>query len=155
MVLDGLKLLKSIEKQILFLTLGHSKKQYKNDTKGDPKSHDKWFKMEPGGAQDRFILRFYRFLEKAKKLDFPMRFQGDQKTNKNRPVERQRLEKSPPSNNEWTDWSPGGARQSRLGIKRPTTSRWSHTPMGQGPGELPFYLFAYSHVFVRISLTMS
>ena len=47
-----------------------------------PQSHEKWSKMERGGAQDRFILRFYRFLEKVKKLDFSMRFQGDQKTMK-------------------------------------------------------------------------
>ena len=46
------------------------------------KSHEQLSKMERGGAQDRFILRFYRFLEKAKKLDFPMRFWGDQKTRK-------------------------------------------------------------------------
>jgi hypothetical protein len=38
--------------------------------------------MERGGAQDRFILRFYLFLEKAKKLDFSRRFRGDQKTRK-------------------------------------------------------------------------
>ena len=47
-----------------------------------PKSHEKWSKMERGGAQDRFILRFYRFGEKAKKLDFSMKFRGDQKTRK-------------------------------------------------------------------------
>ena len=46
------------------------------------KSHEKWSKIERGGAQDRFILCFYRFLEKAKKLDFSMRFRGDQKTRK-------------------------------------------------------------------------
>ena len=39
MVWDGPKPLKSIEKQTLFLILGHSKKQGKNDTKGDLKSH--------------------------------------------------------------------------------------------------------------------
>ena len=38
-----------------------------------PKSHGKLSKVERGGAQDRFILRFYRFWEKAKKLDFSMR----------------------------------------------------------------------------------
>ena len=47
-----------------------------------PQSYEKWYKMEPGGAHNRFILRFYRFLEKAKKLDFSMRFRGDQKTRK-------------------------------------------------------------------------
>ena len=47
-----------------------------------PKSYEQWSKMEPRNAQDRFILRFYRFLEKAKKLDFSMRFRGDQKTRK-------------------------------------------------------------------------
>ena len=82
MVFDGLRPLKSIEKQTLFLTLGHSKKQSKIDAKIVAKSHEKWSKMERGGAQDRFILRFYRFWEKTKKLDFSMRFQGDPKTRK-------------------------------------------------------------------------
>ena len=47
-----------------------------------PKSHEQLSKMERAGAQDRFILCFYRFLEKAKKLDFSMRFWGDQKARK-------------------------------------------------------------------------
>ena len=47
-----------------------------------PKSYEKYSKMEPGGAQDRFILSFYRFWEKAKKLDFSMRLWGDQKQGK-------------------------------------------------------------------------
>ena len=81
-VLDGPKSLKSIEKQTLFLTLGHSKKQWKIDAKMAPQSHEKLSTMERGGDQDRFILRFYRFLEKAEKLDFSMRFRGDQKTRK-------------------------------------------------------------------------
>ena len=38
-VFDGLTPLKSIEKQTLFLTLGHSKKQWKIDAKMAPKSH--------------------------------------------------------------------------------------------------------------------
>ena len=63
-----------------FLDLGHSKKQWKIDAKMAPQRYEKMSKMEPGGGQDRFILRFYRFLEKAKKLDFSMRFRGDQKT---------------------------------------------------------------------------
>ena len=41
MVFDGLKPLKSIEKQTLFLTSGHSKKQWKIDAKMTPKSHEK------------------------------------------------------------------------------------------------------------------
>jgi hypothetical protein len=55
--------------------------------------------MEPGGAQDRFILRFYRFLEKEKKLDFSMRFQGDQKTRKIDPWSAKGSKKRAPSNN--------------------------------------------------------
>ena len=47
-----------------------------------PQSHEKWSKMEPGGAQDQFIHCFYRFWEKAKKLDFSMRFRGSRKTKK-------------------------------------------------------------------------
>ena len=49
------------------------------------KSYEKWSKMERGGAQDRFILSFYRFGGKAKKLDFLMKFLGDQKTRKINP----------------------------------------------------------------------
>ena len=60
-----------------------------------PQSYEKWSKMEPGGAQDRFILRFYRFLEKAKKLDFSMRFRGDQKTRKIDPWSAKGSKKAP------------------------------------------------------------
>ena len=120
MVSDGIKPLKSIDKQTLFLTSGHSKKQWKIDAKMAPKSHEKWSKIEPGGAQDRFILRFYWFLEKAKKLDFSMRFRGDQ-----------RLE-----NKKNGGQTPLRLSRSRLRIKRRTTSRWSHTPKGRRPGEL-------------------
>ena len=42
MVWDGPKPLKSIEKQTLFLILGHSKKQWKKDTKGDMFLGPKW-----------------------------------------------------------------------------------------------------------------
>ena len=47
-----------------------------------PTSHEQLSKMERGGAKDRFILCFYRILEKAKKMDFSMRFWGDEKTRK-------------------------------------------------------------------------
>ena len=60
-----------------------------------PKSYEKYSKMEPGGAQDRFILRFCRFLEKAKKHDFSMRFQGDQKTRKIDPSSAKDSKKAP------------------------------------------------------------
>ena len=60
-----------------------------------PKSHEQWSKIEPGGAQDRFILRFYRFLVKAKKLDFSMRFRGDQKTRKIDPWSAKGSKKAP------------------------------------------------------------
>ena len=56
---------------------------------------EQWSKMEPGGAQDRFILRFYRFLEKAKKLDFSMRFWGDRKTRKIDPWSAKGSKKAP------------------------------------------------------------
>ena len=41
-VFDGLKPLKSIEKQTLLLILGHSHKRWKTDAKGDLKSHVFW-----------------------------------------------------------------------------------------------------------------
>ena len=40
MVFDGLKPLKSIETHLLFLTLGHLKKQVKIDAKMAPQSHE-------------------------------------------------------------------------------------------------------------------
>ena len=60
-----------------------------------PQSHEKWSKIERGGAQDQFILSFYRFLEKAKKLDFSMRFRGDQKTRKIDPWSAKGSKKAP------------------------------------------------------------
>ena len=60
-----------------------------------PRSYEKWSKMEPGGAQDRFILRFYRFLENAKNIDFSMRFWGDQKTKKIDPWSANDSKKAP------------------------------------------------------------
>jgi hypothetical protein len=61
--------------------------------------------MEPGGAQDRFILCFYQSVEKAKKLDFSMRFQGDQKTRKIDP------------------WSAKGSKKATRGTTPPRLSR--------------------------------
>ena len=49
MVLDGPKPLQSIEKQTLFLILGHSQKLLKNDAKGDLKSHVFGSKMATHG----------------------------------------------------------------------------------------------------------
>ena len=51
MVFDGPKPLKSIEKQTLFLILGHSQKQWKNDAKGDLKSHALESKMATWASQ--------------------------------------------------------------------------------------------------------
>ena len=102
MVFDGLKPLESIKKQTLFLTLGHSKKQWKIDAKMAPKSHEKWSKIEPGGAQDRFILRFYLFLGEGDKTWFFDEVPGRPKNKENRPVERQRLEKSSLADNPTT-----------------------------------------------------
>ena len=56
---------------------------------------EQWSKMGPGGTQDRFILRFHRFWEKAKKLYFSMRFRGDQKTRKIDPWSAKGSKKSP------------------------------------------------------------
>ena len=60
-----------------------------------PQSHEQWFKMERGGAQDRFIHCFYRFWKKANKVDFSMRFQGDQKTRKIDPWSAKGSKKAP------------------------------------------------------------
>ena len=58
-----------------------------------PKSHGKSLEMEPGGAQGRFILHFYGFLGKSKKIDFSMTFRGDQKASKNGALAAQGLKK--------------------------------------------------------------
>ena len=56
MIWDDPKPLKSIEKQSLFLILGHSKKQSKNDTNGDLKSHVFLSKMATCASQVRLIV---------------------------------------------------------------------------------------------------
>ena len=57
MVLDGPKPLKSIEKQTLFLILGHySQKLWKNNAKGDLKSHVFGSKMATWASQFRLII---------------------------------------------------------------------------------------------------
>jgi hypothetical protein len=56
MVFDGPKPLESIEKQTLFLILGHSQKRRKNDAKGDVTSHAFWSKMATGASQFRLII---------------------------------------------------------------------------------------------------
>ena len=60
-----------------------------------PNSYEQWSKIERGGAQDRLILRFYRFLEKVKKHDFSMRFRGEQKTRKIDPWSAKGSKKAP------------------------------------------------------------
>ena len=75
-----------------------------------PTSHEKWSKMERGGAQDRFIFCFYTFLEKVKKLDFSTRLQGDQKTRKIDP------------------WSAKGSKRA----PRQTTNGWLSRQGGHG-----------------------
>ena len=82
MVFDGPKPLKIIEKQTLFLTLSHSKK---NNEKSMPKWLPKVMKTGPKwspGAPRIDLFFVFWSLEKAKKLDFSMRFWGDQKTRK-------------------------------------------------------------------------
>ena len=117
MVFDGLKPLKSIEKQSLFLTLGHSKKQWKIDAKMAPKSNEKFSKMEPGGGQGSIYSSFLSIFGEGEKTWFFDEVPGRPKNKENRSVERQRLEKRPANNNKWMDRSPGGSRHSRLGIK--------------------------------------
>ena len=79
MVFDGPKPLKSIETQILFLILGHSKKQWKNYAKGDLKSHVFWSKMATWASQVRLIVWFLTFCCDAKKSSFLDAFPMDQK----------------------------------------------------------------------------
>ncbi len=56
MVFDGPKPLKSIEKQTLFSIFGHSNKLWKNDAKGDLKSHVLGSKMATWASQVRLIV---------------------------------------------------------------------------------------------------
>ena len=85
MVFDGPKPLKSIEKQTLFLILGHSKKQWKNDAKGDLKSHVLGSKMATWASQVRLILWFWTFWCDAEKSSFLDALQMDQQIEKIEP----------------------------------------------------------------------
>ena len=112
----------------------------------------KLWKIVQNGARGRpgsIYSSFLSIFGEGEKTWFFDEVPGRSKNKENRPVERQRLEKSPPDDNEWTDRPPGGSRHSRLGIKRPTTRAWSHTPMGQGPGELCFFM-SYPIIKVKI-----
>ena len=81
-VLDGPKPLKSIEKQALFLILGHSKKRWQNDTKGNLKSHVFGSKMATLASPVRLIVGFLMFCCDAKKSSFLDAFPMHQKIEK-------------------------------------------------------------------------
>ena len=85
MVFDGPKPLKSIEKQILFLILGHSKKQWKTYAKGDLKSHVLGSKMATWAYQFRLIIWFLKFWCDAKKSSCLDAYPMDQQIEKNEP----------------------------------------------------------------------
>ena len=118
------------------MILGHSKKTMKKRCQnGFPKS----WKMVQNGAQGRpgsIYSLFLSIFGEGEKTWFFDEVLGRPKNKEKIPVERERLEKSAPADNKWTDRSPGVSRHSRLRIKRRTTSRWSHTPKGRRPGEL-------------------
>ena len=76
---DGPKPLKSILKLTLFLILGHSKKQWKNDVKGDLKSDFWGSTMATWASQFRLIIWFFTFWCEAKKSSFLDVFPMDQK----------------------------------------------------------------------------
>jgi hypothetical protein len=86
MVLDGPKPLKSIEKQTLFLILGHSKKLWKNDTKGELKSHVLGSKMATWASQVWLIVWFLTFCCDAKKSSFLDAFPMDHKIEQIYPI---------------------------------------------------------------------
>ena len=113
MVFDGLKPLESIEKQTLFLTLGHSKKQWKIDAKMAPKSYEKVVQNGARGRPGSIYSSFLSIFWEGEKTWFFDEVPGRPKNKENRPVERQRLEKSSPKDNKWTDRSPGVSRHSR------------------------------------------
>ena len=85
MVFDDPKPLKIIEKQTLFLILGHSKKQWKNYAKGDLKSHGFGSKMATWASQFRLIIWFLTFWCDAKISSFLDAFPMDQKIEKIEP----------------------------------------------------------------------
>ena len=136
MFFDGLKPLKSIEKQTFLDFRSFKKKTMKNRCQNE--SQKSW-KIIQNGARGRpgsIYSWFLSIFGEGEKTWFFDEVPGRPKNKENRPVERQRLEKSPPADNPTTVKSPGGSRHSRLGIKRPTTRAWSHTPKGRRPGEL-------------------
>ena len=111
----------------------------------------KSWQMVQNGARGRpgsIYSSFLSIFGEGEKTWFFDEVPGRPKNKENRPVERQRLEKSSPADNSTTDRSPGGSRHSRLGIKRPTTSRWSHTPKGRRPGEFVFGTSHFLHLLL-------
>ena len=82
MVFYGPKPLKSIEKQTLFLILGHSKKLRKKHAKGELKSYVLGSKMATWASQVRLIFRFVTFCCDAKKPSFLDAFPMDPKIEK-------------------------------------------------------------------------
>ena len=110
-VLDGQKPLENIEKQTLFLILGHSKKLWKKDTKGDLKSHGFGFKMATWASQVRLIVLFLTFCCDAKKSSFLDAF----------PM-KQQIEKIDP-------WSTKGPNKKCQG-RRPGCHFWPGGPRG-------------------------
>ena len=85
MFFDGPKPLKTIEKHILFLILGHSKKQWKTYAKGDLKSHVLGSKMATWASLVRLIVWFLMFCCDAKKSSFLDAFPMYQKIEKMEP----------------------------------------------------------------------
>jgi len=70
MVLYGLKPLKSIEKQTLFLTLGHSKNNEKSMPKWLPKVMKNRAKWSPGAPRIDLFFVFIDFWRRRKNLIF-------------------------------------------------------------------------------------
>ena len=104
-------------------------------------------KWSPGAPRIDLLFVFIDFRRRRKNLIFRW---GSGATKKQRKSTRRapKAWKKLPRRQRVSVKSPGGSRHSRLGIKRPTTSRWSHTPMGRRPGE--FYVDSYWLIFFCI-----
>ena len=142
MVFDGPKPLESIEKQTLFLILGHSKKHEKTIPKGTSKVMFFGSKWRHGPPRFDLSFVFWRFAAMPKNHHFwtPSRWT---KKSKNRALERQGLNKKCQGRRQvvhfWPGWSQGPPR-ARGPVKKKTTeeqkSSWCKIwhAMGRWPG---------------------
>ena len=125
-----------------------------------PKSHEKLSKMEPGGAQGRFILHFYAFRAMSKKSDFSRSSQEAEKK-KIRAMWRYRVDFVAASDRQVVHFWPGGSqgpprarglvKKKRQRSRRAAGAR-SDTPWADGPVNVYLFIYLYNICIIFIYL---